>query len=217
MARSSTIPLRPRDFHTPLSQPEQAALTWYVLSGCTKKDAFVTFARPDMLGSKAKAAIDDYVKQFFARKECLEYIDAYEETLNEFLHPSAKKEAAPVGSLEERKAKAKAKATEFAITLADNIDQADDPDFVLKLLDKVGILDGDEEVEEQPRRYLPTSCLGECRYRAFCENPDNVEDLCRYCKYHQFGEENGVHYDSEHQLSLPEGFGTKIEEENKND
>ena len=211
------IPLRPDNASTPLSQPEQAALTWFVLSGCTKKDAFVTFARPDMLDSKAKAAVDDFVKQFFARKECIEYIEAYKETLDNFLHPSAKKTEQPVGSLEERKAKAKTKLVEFAMSLADNIEQAEDPEFVLKMADKAGLLDGDEQVEEQPRRYLPTSCLGECRYRAFCENPDNVEDLCRYCKYHQFGEENGVHYDSEHQLSLPEGFGTKIEEENKND
>lgn len=206
------IPLRPDNVSTPLSQPEQAALTWYVLSGCTKKEAFITFARPDMLDSKAKAAVEDYVKQFYARKEVKEYIEAYQATLDAFLHPSAKKTEQPVGSLEERKAKAKTKLVEFAMSLADNIEQAEDPEFVLKMADKAGLLDGDEQVEEQPRRYLPTSCLGECRYRAFCENPDNVEDLCRYCKYHQYGEENGVHYDSEHQLSLPEGFGTKIED-----
>lgn len=210
------IPLRPDNVSTQLSQPEQAALTWYVLSGCTKKEAFITFARPDMLDSKAKAAVEDYVKQFYARKEVKDYIEAYQDTLDAVLHPVAKVEK-PVGSLEERKAKAKTKLVEFAMSLADNIEQAEDPEFVLKMADKAGLLDGDEQVEEQPRRYIPTSCLGECRYRAFCENPDNVEDLCRYCKYHKYGEENGVHYDSEHQLSLPEGFGTKIEEENKND
>lgn len=213
MARASLIPLRPKGFATNLTQPEMAALTWYVISGCTKKDAFIQFSRPDMLGSKAKAAIDDYVKQFYARKECQEYIEAYEKTLKEFLQPEPAKTAEPTASLEERKAKAKAKATEFAITLADNIEQADDPEFVLKLMDKVGILEGDEQVEELPRRYLPVSCTLECRYRAFCENPDNVADLCQYCKYHQFGEDNGIHYDSEHQLSLPPDFGTELEGE----
>ena len=68
MARS-IIPLRPKDFTSPLSQAEQSCLTWFVLSGCTRKEAFVTFARPDMLNSKAKAAIDEFVKQFFAGKE----------------------------------------------------------------------------------------------------------------------------------------------------
>ena len=176
MARASLIPLRPKDFATNLTQPEQAALSWYVISGCTKKDAFCLFARPDMLSSKAKAAIDDYVKQFYARKECQEYIEAYEKTLKEFLKPEPAKKAEPTASLEERKAKAKAKATEFAITLADNIEQADDPEFVLKLMDKVGILEGDEQVEELPRRYLPVSC-NECAYRKFVEeNCDIVED-----------------------------------------
>lgn len=169
----SLIPMRPEGFVSSLQQPEQTALTWYVLSGCTKKDAFFAFCRPDMMASKAKAAVEDYVKQFYARKEVKDYIEAYQATLDAVLHPVAKKET-PVGSLEERKAKAKAKATEFAITLADNIDQADDPDFVLKLLDKVGILDGDEQVEEQPRRYLPVTC-SECAYRKFVE--ENCEEV----------------------------------------
>lgn len=210
------IPIRPDNFRSPLSQDEQNALSWYLLSGCPRKDALLIFSRPDMMASKAKAAVEDYVKQFYARKEVKEYIEAYQATLDAVLHPVAKK-TEPVGSLEERKAKAKSKALEFAMSLVDNIEQAEDPEFVLKMADKVGILDGDEEVEEQPRRYLPTSCLSECRYRAFCENPDNVEDLCEYCKYHQFGEENGIHYDSEHQLSLPADFGTEVEEENKNE
>ena len=174
MARSSVIPLRPNDYVSGLNQPEMAALTWYTLSGCTKKDAFITFCRPDMLDSKAKAAVEDYVKQFYARKEVKDYIEAYQATLDAFLHPSAKKEAAPVGSLEERKAKAKTKLVEFALSLADNIEQAEDPEFVLKMADKAGLLDGDEQVEEQPRRYLPVTC-SECNYRKFVE--ENCEEV----------------------------------------
>lgn len=167
------IPLRPENVFTQLSQPEQAALSWYVLSGCTKKEAFITFARPDMLDSKAKAAVEDFVKQFFARKECLEYIDAYKETLDKFLHPSVKKEKV-TGTMEERKAKARTKAMEFAMSLADHIEDAEDPETVLKLMDKVGLLDGEEEVEEQPRRYLPVTC-SECAYRKFVE--ENCEEV----------------------------------------
>lgn len=169
----SFIPLRPNNFVSPLTQDEQSALTWYVLSGCSRRDAFITFARPDMLGSKAKAAIDDYIKQFYARKEVKEYIDAYQKTLDEFLHPTPVKKK-PVGSLEERKAQAKTKLVEFAMSLADNIDQAEDPEFVLKMADKAGLLDGDEQVEEQPRRYLPVTC-GECAYRKFVE--ENCEEV----------------------------------------
>lgn len=195
------IPLRPDNVSTQLSQPEQAALSWYVLSGCTKKEAFITFARPDMLDSKAKAAVEDYVKQFYARKEVKDYIEAYRATLDAFLHPSAKKTEQPVGSLEERKAKAKTKLVEFAMSLADNIEQAEDPEFVLKMADKAGLLDGDEQVEEQPRRYLPVSCGDHCAYRMFCE--ENTEDMCQYCRYHKFGEDNGIHYEKNNILDVP--------------
>lgn len=171
----SLIPLRPEGFLSSLSQPEQAALTWYVLSGCTKRDAFFTFARPDMRASSSKAAVEDAIKQFYARKEVKEYIDAYTATIDKVLHPQPVK---PVqsGSLEERKAKAKTKLVEFAMSLADNIEQAEDPEFVLKMADKAGLLDGDEQVEEQPRRYLPVTC-NECAYRKFVEeNCEEVED-----------------------------------------
>jgi len=161
------IPLRPGGFVSSLSQPEQSALSWFVLSGCTKKEAFLTFARPDMLVSSAKAAIDDYIKQFFSQKAVKEYIEAYEDTLNAFLHPAPAK-AQSSESLEERKAKAKTKLVEFAMSLADDIERAEDPEFVLKMADKAGLLDSDEQIEEQPRRYLPQTC-SDCAYRIFVE------------------------------------------------
>ena len=115
------------------------------------------------------------MKEFFASKDAKAYLEAYQKTLDEFLHAKPVK-SEPKGSLEERKAKAKTKLVEFAMSLADNIDQATDPEFVLKVADKAGLLDGDEEVEEQPRRYLPVTC-GECEYRKFVEeNCERVED-----------------------------------------
>ena len=177
MARFSLIPLRPKDFTSPLSQAEQSCLTWYVLSGCSKKDAFITFARPDMLDSKAKAAIDEYVKQFFSRKEVISYMEAYQDTMDKFLHPTPVVKT-PSGSIEERKAKAKTKLVEFAMQLAEDIEQAEDPESVLKIADKIGLLDQDEEVDEQPRRYLPVTCEI-CEYRKFveenCERVDGTD------------------------------------------
>lgn len=202
------VPLRPSGFLSTLSQEEQTGLTWMVISGCSRREAFITFCRPDMLSSKAQAAIDDYIKQFFARKEVKDYLEAYEKTLNEFLHPvPVKKE--PEGSLEERKVQARKKAMEFAISLADNLELAENPEDVLKLMDKVGILDGEEQVEEQPRRYLPVSpCLTGCAYRMFCE--ENTEDMCQYCRYHKFGEDNGIHYDKTEILDVPQRSGTEL-------
>lgn len=175
MARNSIIPLKPKGFSTTLTQAQQLALTWYVLSGCGRIDAIVTFARPDLAPSRGKPVVDEYTKQFFAQKEVKEYLDAYSTTLNEFLHPHPVAEK-PKGSLEERKAATKAKLVEFAMQLADDIETAEDKEAVLKIADKVGLLDSDEEVVELPRRYLPVSC-GECEYRKFIEeNCARIED-----------------------------------------
>lgn len=195
------IPLRPQNVVSNLSQAEQTCLTWFVLSGCNRKDAFLAFARPDFIISGKKPVVEATIKEFFASKAAKDYIEAYQKTLDEFLHP-APAMVKQTGTMEERKAKAKTKLVEFAMSLADNIDQASDPEFVLKVADKAGLLDGDDEVEEQPRRYLPVSpCLTGCAYRMFCE--ENTEDMCPYCKYHQFGEENGVHFDKTEMLDVP--------------
>jgi len=175
MPKNTIIPMRPDNFKAQLNQSEQTALTWFVLSGCTRDEAFLTFARPDMAGSAARSVVKETIKQFFARAEVKDYIAAYTATLDAVVNPEKKKEASPSGavSMEERKARAKTRATEFAMSLAENIDQADDPEYVLKLMDKVGLLDGDEQVEEQPRRYLPVTC-SECAYRKFVE--ENCEE-----------------------------------------
>lgn len=165
--------MRPENFVSPLTQSEQTALTWCVLSGTSRRDSYLTFARPDLLGSKSKAAVEEHIKQFYSRKEVKEYIEAYQKTMDAVIHPQPSEEK-PSVSMEERKARAKTKAMEFAMSLADNIEQAEDPETVLKLMDKVGLLDGGEEVEEQPRRYLPVSC-GECAYRKFVE--ENCEEV----------------------------------------
>lgn len=196
---TSVIPLRPKDFVSNLTQDEQAALTWYILSGCSKKTAFVTFARPDMLPSKAKAAVDSYVQQFFAQKESIDYLNAYRQTIDTFLNPPAKKKQGAQESLDERKVKSKTKLVEFALELVDHIETADDPEAVMKMADKLGLLDSDEDQAEEPRRYLPTQC-GECAYRKFCE--EHTEDMCPSCKYFQFGEDNGIHFAKEEMLNI---------------
>lgn len=212
MART-IIPMRPENFKAQLNQSEQTALTWFVLSGCTRDEAFLTFARPDMAGSAARSVVKETIKQFFARAEVKDYIAAYTETLDAVVNPEKKKEASPSGSvsLEERKARAKTKLVEFAMSLADNIEQADDPEFVLKMADKCNLLDGDEQAEEQPRRYLPQSCSDHCAYRMFCE--ENTEDMCQYCRYHKFGEDNRIHYEKNNILDVPQRPGTKVAEE----
>lgn len=171
---SSLIPMRPKGQKFNLTVEEMDGLTYYVLFGCSREIAFLKFVRPDFISTKTNPAVKAAVQQFFASKDVKEYIDAYQKTIADLLAEKDKPKPTNTGTLEERKAKAKTKAMEFAMSLADNIEQAEDPETVLKLMDKVGLLDGEEEVEEQPRRYLPVTC-SECAYRKFVE--ENCEEV----------------------------------------
>lgn len=205
---SSLVPMRPANFASTLSAAEQNALTWHVLSGCPRREAFLTFVRPDMIGSKSKAAVEDFIKQFFARKEVKEYLDAYNETLELTLH-SKKVEKKPDGgmTIEQKRERALNKLVEYVLGQAESIDTADDPKAILDYANKIGVFDTEETVDEEPRRYIPESCDG-CRYRQFCE--DNTVDMCQYCKYRHFSEENGKHFSATEQLDIP--AGTDFEE-----
>ena len=176
MAKSPVIPLRPKDYISSLSPNEQLCLTWFVISKCPRKEAFIRFARPDLALSGSSPSVDNRVKEFFASKDAKEYIEAYERTLDSLLRPAPEARSESKGNIEERKARAKTKLVEFAMSLADNIENAGDPEFVLKIADKAGLLDIEEKVEEQPRRYLPVTCDG-CEYRRFVEeNCERIDD-----------------------------------------
>lgn len=171
----SLIPMRPkRSFN--LLPEEMDGLSYYVLSGCQREVAFLKFIRPDFVGSKATAAVKSAVSQFFANKDVKEYIEAYKKTIEDLLNPAPVKAEKPAGNTEERKARAKTKLVEFAMSLADHIEDAEDPEAVLKIADKVGLLEQEEQVEELPRRYLPVTCSS-CEYRKFIEeNCERVDD-----------------------------------------
>ena len=166
--------MRPKRGNFDLKPEEMDCLNWFVLSGCPRDEAFLRFVRPDYMSNRNSPSVKEAVKQFFAMGPVRDYIDAYKETITGAQKPKEDAKEKASGTLEERKARAKAKAMEFAMSLADNIESADDPETVLKLMDKVGLLDGDEEVEEQPRRYLPVTC-NECEYRKFVE--ENCEEV----------------------------------------
>lgn len=198
--------MRPKGVIFDLLPEEMDGLSYYVLSGCSRESAFLKFVRPDFVGSKAPTAVKAAITQFFASKNAKDYMEAYKKTLEDLLNPSQVKEA-PAGNMEQRKAKAKTKLVEFAMTLANNIEEADDPEAVLKIADKIGLLDQDEEVVEQPRRYLPESC-GTCSYRAFCEQ--DCEDLCEKCRAKDFAIEHGFEYKKQ---TLMKPSGTLLAEE----
>ena len=193
----SLIPLLPTSGEYNLTEEEMIALSWLVISGGSREDIFLRFLRPDFIGSKSKVALKAAVTQFFAGKDVMSYMENYRDFITDYLKKSSVKEEAPKMSIDDRKNLAKNKLVEFATQLATNIEDAEDPEVVLKIADKIGLLDVQEQVE-QPRRYLPESCLSGCRYRLFVE--ENCEDECQYCKYKKFGEEQGVHYEKTNML-----------------
>lgn len=162
--------MRPKSavFSQRLRQEEMDGLTYFVLSGCSRELAFLKFIRPDFIGKKSSASLDAAVKEFFSSKDAKDYIDAYKLTLDEFLSPKSAAKPPVAEDIETRKALAKNKLTEFATELVEHIDSAKDPEFVLKVADKVGLLGEDTVQEEAPRRYLPVTC-SECVYRKFVE------------------------------------------------
>ena len=170
------IPLRPKEGVFDLTQEEMTGLSWYVLSGCQREDAFLKFVRPDFIGSKSTPTIKAAVAQFFSSKDAKAYIEAYRMTIESELAPTEKVKTETFENLERRKEKAKNKLIDFALNLANNIGQAEDPEFVMKIADKCQLLDIEEKSEEKPRRYLPVTCSS-CEYRKFVEeNCERVAD-----------------------------------------
>lgn len=196
------IPIRPEGFTTKLPQNEQSGLSWFVVSGANRTEVFLKFIRPDLVNVKNRTVLTKTVSEYFASKPVIDYLEAYKETLDDFLQGRKKKQEKEEGSLDEKKSAALNKLVEYVLREANNIDMSDDPKTILDFANRIGLFDVDEEVEELPRRYLPvTPCRTACAYRMFCE--ENTEDMCQYCKYHAFGEDNGIHYEKDELLNIP--------------
>ena len=190
------IPIRPSGTFK-LSQQEQEALSWHIISGMARTEVYRRFVRPDL--ETSKAALDKLTKMFFEDKEVKRYMEEYQSTLDNFLNPKEKpKKKVSEEEMKERILKGMEKLREFALDQADDIANLEEPGEVIKLWRNLGLFGDEEEVVEAPRRYLPESCNSGCRYKAFCEK--ECEDLCEICKYKKYANENGVHYKSENQL-----------------
>ena len=194
------LPKRPKaNKQYGLTEEEENCLNYYCAFQCSKVDAVKIFLHPEII---SKLQIKSIADQFFAMDEVQSYIKDYEETLQEFFEEKKKPKAElSEKDREARKRKALESIADKVIELAQNLDDENaDPESIIKYVDKLGWLHNEEVKVEHPSRYLPTLC-SECRYKAFWEQ--ECEDLCQYCKYRKYGEENGVHYESEKQLDMP--------------
>ena len=128
-----------------------------------------------MAQSKAKAAVKEYVKQFFARKDVREYLDSYTAKIQDVLTPK-KKQVDAGGTVEEKKSRALSKLVEYVLSQASDIENSDDPKAIMDFANRIGLFDTEVDAPEAPRRYLPVTC-GECAYRKFVEeNCERVDD-----------------------------------------
>ena len=176
------MPTRPKSGNFNLTQEEMDGLSYYVLLGASKEVAFLKFVRPDFIGSKSTAVVKSAVQQFFALKDVKDYLEAYKNTIDDIISKKKDKEKTKEnkGTLEERKARALSKLVEYVIAESDKIgterEGEVDVKAIMEFANKIGIFDQQEEVEEQPRRYLPVTC-SICEYRKFVEeNCERVED-----------------------------------------
>lgn len=188
-----------------LTESERYALCCYCVFETTKLDVF-KLAHPELVGTKN--VLRKQSEEFFASSDVINFIREYkaliEESEKEKVKSSEPSSQVSDDEWEEKKQRALRNLAQKGFRLAEDLDSEDvDVESVVKLFDKLGWLDVDEVQVESPRRYLPESCRSSCRYRAFVEQ--ECEDLCEYCKYKKYGEENGVHYESEKQLEMPTG------------
>lgn len=160
----NNIPIRPRNRKFRMEAKEMDCLTWYVLSGCKKEDAFGMFVKPDLVMNKKM--LKEVAMQFFASADARDYISAYRATLE-----GRDVEQAELSDDDKEKRKVKA-VQNFTDKVVDkmngDLETVEEMDAVAKLADRVGVLGDGEDVQESPRRYLPETCSA-CRYKQFVE------------------------------------------------
>lgn len=162
------IPLRP-DSHLNynLSEDEMDCITWTVLSGRNRKDVWVKFVMPgikDLNKNKIQEESDEWWKQPSVKR----YYADYKQTLEEFFAPQTKKNV-----VRDREKEAEEALTTFRDNVISAVNNPDVTDVETladqaTLLNRIGMLKEEDEVQVSPQRYLPERC-GECRYKKFID------------------------------------------------
>ena len=206
------IPMRPKGRRFKLTEKEMNCLTWYVLSGCKREDAYLIFVRPDLAVSKPN--LRTISSQFFSAMEVRDYIEAYRETLDGVQQESEHKEE----DFDKKVTTAVQKFTDKVVDkMSGDLESVEEMDAVAKLADRVGVLDDKSEVEIKPIRVLPALCKTECRYRAFVEAGKangTIFDECDFCTARKFAEERGFKYDPCMLLDIPKEVVEELDKKN---
>ena len=172
------LPLRPNtSTRYALTEEERYALCCYCVFECTKLDVF-KLSHPSVVGTKN--VLKSQAEQFFATSDVVNFIREYKQMLEEA--EKAEKTEKPKHEYsgeewESKKQRALLNLAQKGYRLTEDLDSEDaDVEMVVKVLDKLGWLDSEEETPEQPRRYLPETC-SQCRYKKWIEeNCEEVDD-----------------------------------------
>lgn len=186
------IPIRPKGRRYKLTEKEMDCLTWHVLSGCKREDAYLIFVRPDLFVSKRN--LSTISTQFYASMEVRAYIEAYKNTLEDS-HDADAEEL----DLDKKVEKANRNLNEQIVEkMTGTFDKVEDLAVINKLAKEAGMRNDKEQEQEKPRRYLPETCSA-CSYRVFVESnieQGNIENECDRCRTRKFAEEHGWKYDA---------------------
>ena len=192
------IPIRPSGKFG-LSDEQQDAITWHMLSGMPRTEVFAKFIKPSYAGTKN--ALETATRMFFDDREVKRYMEEYKKTLDVFLDGEKEENSKEKELTEDDKQKAIRSVANQVVSLAKRAGSADvDIELVIKLMDKLQWLDDKDATVEPPKRFLAVSC-SECLYKSFCEK--ELDSPCKRCKFKEYANNNGIIYKPEEQLKNP--------------
>lgn len=155
------IPMRPKGKYIQLDENAMDCLTWHVISGRKLIDCFIAFVRPDLKGSKGAK---QWYDQFVAYADVRNYIKDYTETLLDYF--------SSLNNTKQEEDDDETKNT-FRQNVKESVNQRGITDVEVlsaqaTLLNKIGLLKEEDEVQMAPQRYLPERC-NSCSYKQFID------------------------------------------------
>lgn len=199
------IPLRPNTKNNyELNEDAMDCIVWTIISNRPRIETWMMFVSPEAQ-KQIKAKREEACDAWWSQSNVKQFIKDYRQALADANNPQKKNIA-----------RDKEKEADDALnTFRDNVINAVNTEGITDvetladqatLLNRIGMLKDEEEVQVAPIRYLPQACNDSCVYRLFCEkgiqNGDIINE-CDYCKALKFAKENGYIYDPTKLLDLP--------------
>lgn len=219
MTGQRLIPNRPISDESKISAADKDMLSYVVAFNVPNQKAFALW-HPEFLDDSGKLNKTGRARctETFSYAKNREYMDAYRQTLAEYLNQS--NGALSREGLEDIDGDALAR--KILSDLAAMIQNGRIQDYeILKIatdiLNKYGVLKGSEERLVPPVRILPERC-SRCRYRACVESlkaTGRILDMCEYCKARKYAEEQNYRFnDGKDLLEIPQEVTDELESRN---